>query len=97
MKIICIICTYTIAVCNLGNLFILKNKIDGNTDNVVILTISSVLNGIKVRVFFEKYIKNKHLCQTDNNYDHFCKSKISVIKSIVGSRNMVKVSKSMSS
>ena len=55
-----------------------------------------ILNGIKVRVFFGKKHRKKHLCRHGKNYYYFCKSNISVINLIVGFRNMVKVSKNMS-
>ena len=51
-----------------------------------------LLNNFKERVFFER----KHLCRHDKNYYYFCKSNIPVINLIVGSRNMIKVSKNMS-
>ena len=54
------------------------------------------LNGIKVRVFFEKKIEKKHLCCHDNNYFYFWKSNIPVTNLIADSRNMNKVSKNMS-
>ena len=54
------------------------------------------LNSTKVRVFFEKSTKKKHLCCYDKNYHHFCKSNIPEISLIVGSRNIIKVSKNMS-
>ena len=54
------------------------------------------LNSIKVRVFFGKSIEKKHLGRHDKNYYYFCKSNIHVIDLISGSRNMIKVSKSMS-
>ena len=54
------------------------------------------LNGIKVRVFFEKKYQKKHLCHYDNNYCYFWKSDIPVINLIVDSINMIKVSKKMS-
>ena len=54
------------------------------------------LNGIKVRVFFGKNIKKKHLCPHDKNYRCFCKSDIPVINLILGSENMIKPSKNMS-
>ena len=54
------------------------------------------LNGIKVQVLFEKNIEKKHLCHHDKNCCYFCKSNISVINLIVGSRNMIKLSKNMS-
>ena len=56
----------------------------------------SDLNGIKVRVFFGKNIEKRHLRRHDKNYYYFCKSNIAVINLIVGSRNMIKVSKNMS-
>ena len=55
-----------------------------------------VLNGIKVRVFFEKNIKRKHLCRHEKNYYNFCKWNITVINLIAGSRNMIKLLKDMS-
>ena len=54
------------------------------------------LNGIQVQVFFEKNNEKKHLCCHDRNYCYFCKSNIPVIDVIVGSRNMIKVSKNIS-
>ena len=54
------------------------------------------LNGIKVRVFFGRNIEKKHLGHHDKNYCYFCKSNISVINLIVGSRNMIKLSNNMS-
>ena len=48
------------------------------------------LNGIKMRVFFEKNIKKKkHVCLAYKNYYYICKSNVSP-------RNMIKVSKNMS-
>ena len=52
---------------------------------------------VKVQVFFGKNIEKKHFCRHDKNYYYFCKSKISVINLIAGYRNMIKVSKNMSS
>ena len=46
--------------------------------------------------FSEKNIEKKHLCCHDKSYYQFCKSNIPVINLIVGSRNMIKVSKNMS-
>ena len=47
----------------------------------------SILNSIKVLVFFEKKTsKKKHLCRHDKNYCYFCKLNIPVINLIVGSR-----------
>ena len=37
-----------------------------------------ILNGIKVRVFFGKNIKKKHLGRHDKNYYYFCKSNIPI-------------------
>ena len=54
-----------------------------------------VLNGIKVRVFFEKNNEKMHLCHHDKNYCYFCKSDIPVLKLIAGSRNMSKLSKNV--
>ena len=56
----------------------------------------SILNGIKVRVFSGKNIEKKHFDRHDKNYYYFRKPNIPVINSIVGSRNMIKVSKNMS-
>ena len=47
-------------------------------------------------VFFEKNMEKKPLRRNDKNYYYFCKSNIPVINLIVGSRNMIKVSKNMS-
>ena len=55
-----------------------------------------LLTGIKVRVFFGKKHRKKHLCCHDKNYYYFCKSNIRIINLIVGSRNMIEVSKNMS-
>ena len=55
-----------------------------------------ILNGINVRVFSEKTSKKKHLCLLDKNHYYFCKSNVTVINLIVGSRNLIKVSKNMS-
>ena len=41
-------------------------------------------------------MEKKHLHHHDKNYCYFCKSNIPVINLIVGSRNMIKVSKNMS-
>ena len=45
--------------------------------------------------FSEKTLK-KHLWRHDKNYYYFFKSNIPVTNMIVGSRNMIKVSKSIS-
>ena len=45
--------------------------------------------------FSEKNIEKKHLYRHDKNYYYFCKSNIPAINSVVGSRNMIKVSKNM--
>ena len=55
-----------------------------------------LLNRIKVRVFFGKNIERKHLSSHNKNYYYFWKSNIPVINLIVGSRNMIKLSKNMS-
>ena len=52
-----------------------------------------LLNSIKVRIFFVKHIKYKYLRRLDKNCYFYCKSKITVINLIVGSRNMIKISK----
>ena len=54
---------------------------------------SYLLNGIKVRVFFEKNIKKKYLSHHDKNYCYFFKSNIPVIHLIISSGNMIKLSK----
>ena len=51
---------------------------------------------LRCRSFSKKKIKKKHLYHHDENYCYFCKSNIPVINSIVGSRNMIKLSKNMS-
>ena len=56
-----------------------------------------ILNGIKVRVFFEKNIEKKPLCCHDKNYYYFCKSSILVTNFIADSGNVIKVSNNMSS
>ena len=53
----------------------------------------TLLNGIKVQIFFGKKNWKKHLCCHDKNYYYFWKSNIPVINLIVDSRNMIKVSK----
>ena len=55
-----------------------------------------LLNGIKVRVFFEKNIEKKHLRHYDKSYCYFSKSNIPVTNLIVGFTNMIKRSKNMS-
>ena len=57
---------------------------------------SYLLNGIKVRVFFENNIEKRPLYRHDKNYYYFDKSNIPVINLISGSRNVIKVSKSRS-
>ena len=49
-----------------------------------------------MQVFFQKNFGKKHLCRPDKNYYYSWKSIIPVINLIVGSRNMIKVSKNMS-
>ena len=56
---------------------------------------SYLLDGIKVRVFFEKNIEENHLSRHNKNCYYFCKSNIPVINLILGSRNMIKISKNM--
>ena len=55
-----------------------------------------LLTGIKMRIFFGKNIEKKYLCHHDKNYCYFCKSNIPAINLILGSRNMIKLSKDMS-
>ena len=55
-----------------------------------------LLNGIKVRVFFEKNIEKKHLRHYDKSYCYFFKSNIPVTNLNVGFTNMIKRSKNMS-
>ena len=55
-----------------------------------------LLSGIMVRVFFGKNIEEKHSCHHDKNYCYFWKSFISVINLIVDSKNMIKLSKTLS-
>ena len=59
------------------------------------LWINSLLNGMKVRVFFGKKTREKALV-LDKNYYYFWKSNNPVINLIVDSRDMIKVSKNMS-
>ena len=47
-------------------------------------------------VFPKKNIEKKQLCHHDKNYCYFCKSNIPVTNLIVGSRNVIKISKNMS-
>ena len=56
----------------------------------------TLLNAVKVRVFFGKSVEKKHLCRHDKNYYYFRKSNIPVVNLIEDSRNMIKVSKNMS-
>ena len=58
---------------------------------------SLILNDIKAWVIFGKKHQKKHLCRHDKNYCYFCISSILVIDLIVGSRNMIKVSKNKKS
>ena len=74
----------------ISNFFDIKKYIDMDIDCILIL------NGIKVRVCFEKNIEKKPLCRHDKNYYYFCKSNIPVINLIAGSRTMIKVSKNTS-
>ena len=46
--------------------------------------------------FLEKKHKKNHYCRNDKNYYYFSKSNIPVINLILGSRNMIKVSKNVS-
>ena len=57
------------------------------------LPLETLLNKIKVRVFFEKNHRKKHLCRHDKNYYSFFKSNIPEINLIEDSRNMIKLSK----
>ena len=43
-----------------------------------------LLNGIKVRVFFEKIMEKKELCHHDKNDYYFRKSSIPVTNLVVG-------------
>ena len=65
------------------------------TQLILVISLWGV-NGIKMQVFFKRNIEKKHLCHHDKNYYYFCKSNISVTNLIVGSRNMIKLSKNMS-
>ena len=47
---------------------------------------------LRCESFFKKNNQKKH----DKNYCYFCKSNIPVINLIVGSRNVIKVSKNIS-
>ena len=77
-------------------LFICLNKSSLKRMKNPFYFILKALNGIKVRVFFGKNIEKKYFCHHDKDYYYFCKSNICVINLIVGSLNMIKVSKSMS-
>ena len=50
-------------------------------------------NDTKVWVFFEKNIEKKHSCHHDKNYCYFFKSDVPKINLIVGSINMIRISK----
>ena len=51
---------------------------------------------LRCESFSKKISKKKHLCHHDESYCYFWKSNIPVIHLIVGSRNMIKLSKNMS-
>ena len=51
---------------------------------------------LRCRFFSEENKDKKHLGRHGNNCYYFCKSNIPVINLILGSRNMIKVSKNMS-
>ena len=59
------------------------------------LHISRISHSVALRCksFSEKNVEKKHLCRHDKNYYYLCKSNILLINLIVGSRNMIKVSK----
>ena len=63
---------------------------------LVLTTSSKILNDIKVRVFLWINIQKKHLCSRDKNYYYSSKWNIPVINMILGSRDMIKVSKNVS-
>ena len=54
------------------------------------------LNVIKVPAFVGKNIEKKHLRNHDKNCCYICKSSTPVINLIVGSRNMISLSKNIS-
>ena len=54
-----------------------------------------LLSSIKVQVFFGKNVAKRHLYNHDRNYCYFCKSNVTVISLVSGSRNMIKLSKNM--
>ena len=58
--------------------------------------VKSMLNSIKIWVFSEKNTEKNHFCYHNRNYCYFCKSKIPDNNLIVGSINMIKVSKNIS-
>ena len=64
----------------------------------ICLTLPNLQNAtaLKCGSFLKKNIEKRHLCGHDKNYYYFCKSNIIVINLIVGSTNMIKVSKNMS-
>ena len=51
---------------------------------------------IKVRIFFGNNSEKKHLCRHEMNYYFFCKSNIIAINLIVGSGNVIELSKNTS-
>ena len=51
---------------------------------------------LRCESFSEKNIEQKHLCRHEKNYCYFCKLNIPVTNLIVGSRNLIKLSKNMS-
>ena len=63
---------------------------------LVLTTSSKILNDIKVLVFLWINIQKKHLRRRDKNYYYSSKWNIPVINMILGSRNMIKVSKNVS-
>ena len=73
-----------------GNYF-QEYSIDAGTPEGPMLC--STLNSIKLRVFFGENIGQNHLCHLDRNFCYFFKSNIPVINLILGSRNMIKLSK----
>ena len=83
-----------------------KHKLDLNKKKTYILRTTSVRllqekntsnsTGLRCRFFSKKNIRKKHLCRHNKNYYYFCKSNIPLINLIVGSRNMIKISKNIS-
>ena len=77
-------------------IFLIESPPSKNDEKCFLFHFKKLLRGIKVRVFLRKSIQKKHLCHHDKNYCYYYKSNIPVINLILGSRNMIRLSKNMS-